>query len=124
MVFWMCASQTMDLSFLQKKNSKHLVINGNLSTTSLPRYPQSNRKAEQAIKAAKNLMNKAKKAGADPYLSLLSQKTHLLKGSTQVMSRRTKTLLLTTTNHLNPKLSRNVDKKLCVQAKTDSSLQT
>ena len=80
MVFWMSASQTMDLSFLQKKNSKHLVINGNLSTTSLPRYPQSNRKAEQAMKAAKNLMNKAKKAGADPYFSLLSNKNTPTEG--------------------------------------------
>ena len=41
---------------------------------------QSNRKAEQAIKAANNLMNKAKNAGADPYLSLLSHKNTPTEG--------------------------------------------
>ena len=64
-------------------------------TTSSPGYPQSNGKAEQAVKEAKKLMKKTKKAGTDPYLALLAQRktpTQGLDSSPQrLMSRRTKT---------------------------------
>ena len=40
-------------------------------TTSSPYYPQSNGKAEQAVKMAKTLLKKAKKSKSDPYLALL-----------------------------------------------------
>lgn len=36
--------------------------------TSSPGYPQSNGKVESAVKSAKRLMAKAKRAGSDPYL--------------------------------------------------------
>ena len=39
--------------------------------TSSPKYPQSNGKAESAVKIAKNLMRKAKEAKEDPYLAIL-----------------------------------------------------
>ena len=39
--------------------------------TSSPGYPQSNGKAENAVKTAKSIMKKAKQAGRDSYLSLL-----------------------------------------------------
>lgn len=39
--------------------------------TSSPRYPQSNGKAENAVKTAKNLMRKATEAHSDPYIALL-----------------------------------------------------
>ena len=39
--------------------------------TSSPAYPQSNRKAENAVKTVKNLLAKAAKAEQDPYLVLL-----------------------------------------------------
>lgn len=38
---------------------------------SSPHYPKSNGKAENAVKAAKRLMRKAKKDGSDAYLALL-----------------------------------------------------
>ena len=119
MVFLMCASQTMDLSF-HRKNSKCLVIKWQFEhKTSSPGYPQSKGKAEQAAKAAKTLMKKAKKAGTDPYLSLLSHRNTATQGLDsspvqRLMSRRTKTLLPGTVNLLTPMLFVNVDKKLCV----------
>ena len=39
--------------------------------TSSPRYPQSNGKAENAVKTAKRLMTKALASNADPFLALL-----------------------------------------------------
>ena len=42
--------------------------------TSSPGYPQSNGKAENAVKTAKSIMKKAKEAGRDPSLSLLDWK--------------------------------------------------
>lgn len=40
--------------------------------TSSPGYPQSNGKAESAVKTAKRLMLKPKDAGQDPYLAILN----------------------------------------------------
>ena len=40
-------------------------------TTSSPRYPQSNGRAENAVKTAKHLMIKATESGSDPLLALL-----------------------------------------------------
>ena len=84
---------------------------------SSPGYPQSNGKAEQAVKVAKTLMKKAKKAGTDPYLSLLSHRNTPTQGLDsspvqRLMSRRTKALLPTTASPLKPKLCVNVDRKL------------
>ena len=86
-------------------------------TTSSPAYPQSNGKVEQAAKAAKTLMKKAKKTGTDPYLSLLAQRNTPMQGldsspAQRLMCRRTKTLLPTTASLLEPKLITDVEKKL------------
>ena len=112
MVFWMCTPQTMDLSF--KAFSHKLEFE---HKTSSPGYPQSKGKAEQAVKAAKTLMKKAKKAGTGPCLSLLSQRNTHTQGLDSspvqhLVRRTTKTLLPTTANLLIPKLWVNVDKKL------------
>ena len=85
--------------------------------TSSPGYPQSNGKEEQAVKAANMLMKKAKKAGTDPYLLLLSHRNTPTQGLgsspvQRLMSKRPTTLLPTIAKLLEPKLCVNVDKKL------------
>ena len=81
--------------------------------TSSPLYPQSNGKAEAAVKAAKNLMRKAKQANADPYLAMLAYRNTPTKGMDtspvqRLMLRRTKTLLPTTKQLLKPKINKRV----------------
>ena len=65
--------------------------------TSSPGYPQSNGKAESAVKTAKRLMKKARMSGQDPYLSILhrSTPTQGLNASPaqRLLSRWTRTLL-------------------------------
>lgn len=75
--------------------------------TSSPGYPQSNGKAELAVKSAKHLMKKAKKSECDPYLALLDFRNtpsqHLGSSPVQrLMNRRTKTLLPTKGSLLKP----------------------
>ena len=40
-----------------------------MHVTSSPAYPQSNGKVEAAVKSAKNVMRKLRKARTDPYLA-------------------------------------------------------
>ncbi|KAK3088327.1 hypothetical protein FSP39_017653, partial [Pinctada imbricata] len=68
--------------------------------TSSPHYPQSNGKAEQAVKVAKQIMRKAKHSKSDPYLAILDYRNtptqHLgMSPAQRLMNRRTKTLLPT-----------------------------
>ena len=65
--------------------------------TSLPHYPQSNGKIENAVKIAKKLLTKAKASGQDPYLAILDWRNTPSPsiGSSPVQRlfrRRTKTL--------------------------------
>ncbi len=85
--------------------------------TSSPAYPQSNGKAEQAVKMAKQLMRKAKQAKTDPCLAILDFRNTPSQGmqsspSQRLMSRRTKTLLPTTPTLLTPKTEENVVNEL------------
>uniref|UniRef100_A0A9J8B237 Gypsy retrotransposon integrase-like protein 1 n=1 Tax=Cyprinus carpio carpio TaxID=630221 RepID=A0A9J8B237_CYPCA len=71
-----------------------------LHKTSSPGYPQSNGKAESAVKTAKRLMRKAQMSRQDPYLAILDHRntpTHGLSTSPaqRLLSRHTKTLLPT-----------------------------
>ena len=71
-------------------------------TTSSPGYPQSNGKAENAVKTVKSLMRKSLRAGTDPFLALLAFRNTPTEGvdtspAQRLFSRRTKTLLPTTT---------------------------
>ena len=75
--------------------------------TSSPGYPQSNGKAENAVKTAKSIMKKAKAAGNDPYLAMLDFRNTPTQGMNtspvqRLFSRRTKTLLPTSHPLLEP----------------------
>ncbi|XP_061760196.1 uncharacterized protein K02A2.6-like [Nerophis ophidion] len=75
--------------------------------TSSPTYPQSNGKAESAVKTAKRLMGKALQAKSDPYLAILAHRNTPAQGfqaspAQRLMSRRTKTLLPMCENLLKP----------------------
>uniref|UniRef100_A0A4W5JUG1 Integrase catalytic domain-containing protein n=1 Tax=Hucho hucho TaxID=62062 RepID=A0A4W5JUG1_9TELE len=75
--------------------------------TSSPGYLQSNGKVESAVKTAKRLMAKAKRAGADPYLAMLDHRNTPSQGTDSspamvLMGRRTKTLLIMRENLLRP----------------------
>ena len=94
--------------------------------TSSPAYPQSNWKAENAVKTVKNLLAKAVKSEQDPYLVLLDWRntpTETLNSSPvqQLFGRRTKTRLPTSNQLLKPKLPEEVSQKLKLQ-KTKESL--
>jgi hypothetical protein len=81
-------------------------------TTSSPGYPQSNGKAEQAVKTVKRLMKRAKKSNSDPYFAMLDFRNTPTQeiGSSpaqRLMNRRTKTLLPTKASLLKPKIVDN-----------------
>ena len=68
--------------------------------TSSPTYPQSNGKAENAVKTAQRIMLKASEAGSDPYLGFLDFRNTPTEGlgtspAQRLFGRRTKTLLPT-----------------------------
>ena len=95
--------------------------------TSSPIYVQSNGKAENAVKTAKSLLEKAAKAEQGPYLALLDWRntpTETLNSSPvqRLFGRRTKTILPTSNRLLKPKLHEEVDQKLKLQ-KAKQSLQ-
>lgn len=81
--------------------------------TSSPGYPQSNGKAESAVKTAKRLMQKASAAGQDPYLALLDHRNTPSQGfntspAQRLLSRRTRTLFPTKESLLEPKVTNNI----------------
>ena len=85
--------------------------------TSSPGYPQSNGKAESAVKILKSLMLKAQDDGRDPYLALLDWRNTPTEGigsspAQRLFGRRTKTLLPTTARLLRPETVRGVPSKL------------
>ena len=75
--------------------------------TSSPRYPQSNGRAEKAVKTWKSLMKKAKADGQDPLLALLDWRNTPTEGLgtspvQRLMERRTRTFLPTHETLLRP----------------------
>ena len=77
--------------------------------TSSPGYPQSNGKAESAVKAAKTLMKKALDSKTDPYLALLELRNipgEKVKSSPaqRLFGRRTRTSVPVTKALLKPKI--------------------
>ena len=87
-----------------------------LNTTS-PLHPKSNGKEKNAVKAAKQLLKKAKKGKADTYLALLALRNTPTQGldtspAQRLTSHRTKTLLTTTANLLHPQVTEDQYQKL------------
>ena len=85
--------------------------------TSSPAYPQSNGKAENAIKTAKKLMWKAMETKSDPYMALLDWRNTPSESinsspAQRIFACRTKTLLPTSTELLKPNITNNVTDKL------------
>lgn len=85
--------------------------------TSSPRYPQSNGKAENAVKTVKRIMMKAVESGSDIYLALLDWRNTPSEGipgspAQRLFGRRTKTLLPMSQTLLQPKLVTNVNRHL------------
>lgn len=90
---------------------------GFLHRTSSPGYPQSNGKAESAVKTAKRLMMKAKAGGEDPYLAMLDHRNTPSQGldsspAQRLMCRRTRTLLPTRESLLQPEVKRTTSEQM------------
>ncbi|XP_020917563.1 uncharacterized protein K02A2.6 [Exaiptasia diaphana] len=91
--------------------------------TSSPTYAQSNGKAENSVKTAKNIMQKALDAQADPYLALLDFRNTPTEGystspAQRMLNRRTRTLLPISNKLLQPEIPTGVQQSLKVnQAK-------
>ena len=73
---------------------------------SSPTYPQSNGLVEKSVHTAKQLLKKSKSDSRDPYLSLLEHRNtpldNLAALAQLLMSRRLRSILPTTSNHLKP----------------------
>jgi hypothetical protein len=85
--------------------------------TSSPYYPQSNGKAENAVKQAKTLIKKAVDSKSDPYLALLELRnipSETMNSSPvqRLFSRRTKTRIPTAKTLLKPQTCKNVTENL------------
>ncbi|VDI07841.1 Hypothetical predicted protein [Mytilus galloprovincialis] len=85
--------------FANKWDFKHV--------TSSPHYPQSNGLAEKTVQTVKNMFNKCKKDGKDPYVALLEYRTTPLDigytPSQLLMCRKLRSVLPTTLEELVPK---------------------
>lgn len=86
-------------------------------TTSSPHYPQSNGKAENAVKVCKALLKKAKADKKDPLLALLDWRNTPSEAigtspAQRLMGRHTRTLLPTHKNLLQPEVDGQTANKL------------
>ena len=85
--------------------------------TSSPHHPQSNGKAEDAVKICKALLKKAKADNKDPLLAFLDWRNTPSEGLgtspvQRLMGRQTRTLLPTHTKLLQPKVDNHTAEKL------------
>lgn len=83
-------------------------------TRTSPHHPQSNGKAESAVKQAKKTLRTTRESGNDFYLALLNirntpQEGHNSSPVQRMMNRRTKTTLPTSTSLLKPYVPENTD---------------
>ena len=94
--------------------------------TSSPTYPQSNGKVEAAVKSAKVLMKKSRKAKTDPYLALLEYRNTPSQGTdsspvVRLMSRRTRSQVPSLPPFLKPVIDHSVHDKLLTNKKRQAS---
>eukprot|EP00112_Aurelia_sp_Birch-Aquarium-sp1_P011736 Seg247.6 transcript_id=Seg247.6/GoldUCD/mRNA.D3Y31 product="putative protein K02A2.6" protein_id=Seg247.6/GoldUCD/D3Y31 len=92
---------------------------------SSPEYPQSNGKAENAVKTTKMLMKKAKDAKTDFFLALLEWRNTPSEGmdsspSQRMFGRRMRTLLPTSKQLLKPETQKGVSGKLTERKQVQS----
>ena len=85
--------------------------------TSSPLFPRANGKVENAVKIAKQLMEKAHKANSDAYIGLLAIRNTPTQGmqsspAQKLVNRRTRTALPMHTELLKPALNDNVQNEL------------
>ena len=95
--------------FSRQWNFKH--------TTSSPKYPQSNGKVEAAVKSAKTILKKSRKARIEPYLALLEYRNMPTQGMDtspvmRLLSRWTRTPLPTMPKRLKPTVDKDVYQKI------------
>ena len=96
-------------AFIRQWNFKHI--------TSSPKYPKSNGKVEAAVKSAKTILKKSRKARTDLYLALLEYRNTPTQGMDtspvmQLMSRRTRTRLPIMPKLLKPTMDENFYQKI------------
>lgn len=94
--------------------------------TSSPRYPQSNGKAENAVKTVKRLFAKCKSSGHSEFQALLNWRNTPGEGmhsspAQRLMGRRCKTLLPSTASLLHPRYSMEQDHWDIAQSKAKQS---
>ena len=87
-------------------------------TTSSPHYPQSNGKAENAVKTVKRLFTKCHESGQSEYLALLDWRNTPSEGigtspAQRFLGRRCRTLLPVTETSLHPRYSTGKDIQAC-----------
>ena len=90
--------------------------------TSSPRYPQSNGKAENAVKTVKRLFKKCKQAGQSGFLALLDWRNTPTEGigtspAERLMGCRCRTLLPVAANLLKPRYDTEADAQALVGTK-------
>ncbi|KAL0195098.1 hypothetical protein M9458_008670, partial [Cirrhinus mrigala] len=90
---------------------------GFVHVTSSPQHPQSNGKAESAVKIVKSLCKRAKLDGSDPWLAILHWRNTPTEGldsspAQRLMSRRLRTGLPMANSLLTPRVVEGVSEKL------------
>jgi hypothetical protein len=82
-------------------------------TRTSPHHPQSNGKAESAVKQSIKILQMTRESGTDYYLALLNirntpQERHNSSPAQRMMNRRTRTTLPTSKNLLKPRVAGNI----------------
>jgi transposase InsO family protein len=96
--------------------------------TSSPHNPRSNGMAESAVKTAKTILRKCKEAGGDEFLAVLNHRNTPSQDMDEspvqrLFNRRTRTLLPTTANLLEPKTNGSFMRKKLLKKKAEKQAE-